>query len=272
MAELWHCCGYDLTLIFKDCSLSFAKTLETPTMSSDNKKPPNTSRRRFLGQALTAAGTAIVAPKVLDNTNAANAQQSSVNPNSSIQGETPVTLTINGQTQTVRIEPRVTLLDVLREKLGLTGTKKGCDHGQCGACTVLVDGDRVYSCLSLAIMQEGRSITTIEGLAKGEQLHPVQAAFIENDGFQCGYCTPGQICASVALLNEVNRGCASAVTADLTRPPQLATLSEAEIKERLSGNLCRCSAYNGIVASVQQAAGQTPPSPAATMLIEEVAG
>ncbi|MBE9227931.1 2Fe-2S iron-sulfur cluster binding domain-containing protein [Phormidium sp. LEGE 05292] len=249
-------------------------------MPSDKKKPLGTSRRWFLGQALTAAGTAIVAPKVLDNVNVAEAQQMSSNSlrdgkterNSPIQGETPVTLTINGQTQTVRIEPRVTLLDVLRERLGLTGTKKGCDHGQCGACTVLVDGDRVYSCLSLAIMQEGRSITTIEGLAKGEQLHPVQAAFIENDGFQCGYCTPGQICASVALLNEVNRGCASAVTADLTRPPQLATLSEAEIKERLSGNLCRCSAYNGIVASVQQAAGQTPPSPAATMLVEEVAG
>ncbi|MFB2879497.1 (2Fe-2S)-binding protein [Floridanema aerugineum] len=189
-----------------------------------------------------------------------------------MQGETPVTLTINGQSQTVSIEPRVTLLDVLRERLGLTGTKKGCDHGQCGACTVLIDGDRIYSCLSLAIMQEGRSITTIEGLAKGEQLHPVQAAFIENDGFQCGYCTPGQICASVALLEEVNRGCASALTADLTNPPQLANLSETEIKERLSGNLCRCSAYNGIVASVQQAAGQTPPSPAATILLQEVAG
>lgn len=187
-------------------------------------------------------------------------------------GETPVTLTINGQSQTVSIEPRVTLLDVLRERLGLTGTKKGCDHGQCGACTVLSDGDRIYSCLSLAIMQEGRSITTIEGLAKGEQLHPVQAAFIENDGFQCGYCTPGQICASVALLEEVNRGCASALTADLTNPPQLANLSETEIKERLSGNLCRCSAYNGIVAAVQQAAGQTPPSPAATMLVQEVTG
>lgn len=189
-----------------------------------------------------------------------------------IQGETPVTLTINGESHTVSIEPRVTLLDVLRERLGLTGTKKGCDHGQCGACTVLMDGDRIYSCLSLAIMQEGRSITTIEGLADGEQLHPVQVAFIENDGFQCGYCTPGQICASVALLDEVNRGCASAVTTDLTRLPELANLSEAEIKERLSGNLCRCSAYNGIVAAVQQAAGQTPPTPAATILVQEVAG
>ncbi|WP_413168051.1 2Fe-2S iron-sulfur cluster-binding protein [Capilliphycus salinus ALCB114379] len=210
--------------------------------------------------------------KVVDNVNVAEGQQMLSDHSSSIQGETPVTLTINGESHTVSIESRVTLLDVLRERLELTGTKKGCDHGQCGACTVLVDGDRIYSCLSLAIMQEGRSITTIEGLACGEQLHPVQAAFIENDGFQCGYCTPGQICASVALLDEVNRGCASAVTADLTRPPELANLSEAEIKERLSGNLCRCSAYNGIVAAVQQASGQTPPSPAAAILVQEVAG
>lgn len=249
-------------------------------MPSDSRKPLATSRRRFLGQALTAAGTAIVAPKVLDPAHVAEAQpmlndtlqDSKIERDSLIQGETPVTLTINQQSYTVNIEPRVTLLDVLRERLALTGTKKGCDHGQCGACTVLIDGDRVYSCLSLAIMQEGRSITTIEGLGSGEQLHPVQTAFIENDGFQCGYCTPGQICASVALLDEVNRGCASAVTPELTRPPQPATLSEAEIKERLSGNLCRCSAYNGIVAAVQQAAGQTPPSPAATMLIQEVTG
>lgn len=238
-------------------------------MSSDHRKPLETSRRRFLGQALTAAGTAIIGPKVLDTAHKAEAQPMSNDSNSPIQGETPVTLKINGQPYTVNIEPRVTLLDVLRERLALTGTKKGCDHGQCGACTVLVDGDRIYSCLSLAIMQEGRSITTIEGMATGEQLHPVQTAFIDNDGFQCGYCTPGQICASVALLDEVNRGCASVVTADLTRPPQLATLSEAEIKERLSGNLCRCSAYNGIVAAVQQAAGQTPPSSAATILVQE---
>ncbi len=241
-------------------------------MSSDHRKPLETSRRRFLGQALTAAGTAIIGPKVLDTAHSAEAQPISNDSNSPLQGETPVTLKINGQPYTVNIEPRVTLLDVLRERLALTGTKKGCDHGQCGACTVLVDGDRIYSCLSLAIMQEGRSITTIEGLAKGEQLHPVQTAFIDNDGFQCGYCTPGQICASVALLDEVNRGCGSVVTADLTRPPQLTTLSETEIKERLSGNLCRCSAYNGIVAAVQQAAGQTPPSPAATILVQEVTG
>ncbi|HAA26344.1 MAG TPA: xanthine dehydrogenase [Cyanobacteria bacterium UBA8553] len=180
-----------------------------------------------------------------------------------------VRLKVNGEVRSLTIEPRVTLLDALRERLELTGSKKGCDHGQCGACTVLIDGERVYSCLTLAVMQEGKEIVTVEGLAKGDALHPVQAAFIDNDGFQCGYCTPGQICASVALLDEIKRGCASAVTSDLTRPPQLAELSEAEIKERLSGNLCRCSAYNGIVAAVQQVAGQTPPSPAAAMLISE---
>ncbi|HEY9655132.1 MAG TPA: 2Fe-2S iron-sulfur cluster-binding protein [Crinalium sp.] len=230
----------------------------------DGKK--HKTRRNFLGQALTAAGTAIAAPSLLNQ--ATVAQTEKPNPTTG-QGEMAVTLSINGKQQTLAIEPRVTLLDTLRERLGLTGSKKGCDHGQCGACTVLVDGQRVYSCLALAVMQEGKQIVTIEGLAKGDTLHPVQAAFIENDGFQCGYCTPGQICASVALLDEVKRGCASAMTADLTTPPQLTNLSEAEIKERLSGNLCRCSAYNGIVAAVQQATGQTPPSPAAAMLVRE---
>lgn len=188
---------------------------------------------------------------------------------SPIQGETEVTLAINGNAYTVGIEPRVTLLDVLRERLGLIGSKKGCDHGQCGACTVLIDGDRAYSCLSLAIMQEGKAITTIEGLGNSDQLHPLQAAFLENDGLQCGYCTPGQICASVALLEEVKQGTPSAITPDLSDPPQLESLSEAEIKERLSGNLCRCSAYNGIVAAVQQVLGQTPPSPAADIFVQE---
>ena len=179
-------------------------------------------------------------------------------------------LKINGQLQTLDVEPRVTLLDALRENLGLTGSKKGCDHGQCGACTVLIDGERVYSCLALAVMQEGKEITTIEGLATGDNLHPVQSAFLDHDGFQCGYCTPGQICATVALLDEIKNGSVSYVTSDLTSPPQLASLSATEIKERLSGNLCRCSAYNGIVAAVQQAVGQTPPSPAGSIENQQV--
>lgn len=234
-------------------------------MQDHQGKAKRTSRRNFLGQALTAAGTAIAAPSLLNQATAAKEDSSMQAP----EGEIAVTLTVNGETRSLTIEPRVTLLDALRERLGLTGSKKGCDHGQCGACTVLIDGQRVYSCLSLAVMQESKQIVTVEGLAKGDILHPVQAAFIDNDGFQCGYCTPGQICASVALLDEVKRGCASAVTSDLNSPPQLGELSEAEIKERLSGNLCRCSAYNGIVAAVQQAAGQTPPSAAATMMVTE---
>ncbi len=229
-------------------------------MPDGKGKPLWTSRRGFLGRALTAAGTAIAAPSLL------NAQAKEKVTDSLGEGEMQVTLTVNGKVRTIGIEPRVTLLDALRERLGLTGSKKGCDRGQCGACTVLIDGQRVYSCLALAVMQEGKEITTVEGLATGNQLHPVQSAFIDNDGFQCGYCTPGQICAAVALLDEVKRECGSAVTPDLTQPPQLADLSEAEIKERLSGNLCRCGAYNGIVAAVQQATGQTPPSPAALML------
>lgn len=220
------------------------------------------SRRNFLGRSFTAAGAAITAPSLL------NACQNRNVPESDIElsdGEIALELSINGQLQTLAIEPRVTLLDALRETLGLTGSKKGCDHGQCGACTVLIDNQRVYSCLTLAVMQDGKEITTIEGLADGDNLHPVQTAFIDNDGFQCGYCTPGQICASVALLDEVQNGAVSYVTPDLNSPPQLATLSEAEIKERLSGNLCRCSAYNGIVAAVQQVTGQTPLSPAASV-------
>ena len=219
------------------------------------------SRRNFLGQSLSAAGAAIAAPSLL---NACQNKSVSAS-NALVEGETRIELKINGHINKLNIEPRVTLLDALRENLGLTGSKKGCDHGQCGACTVLIDGQRVYSCLTLAVMQEDREITTIEGLAAGDNLHPVQTAFLENDGFQCGYCTPGQICASVALLEEVKNGSVSYVTPDLTNPPSLASLSETEIKERLSGNLCRCSAYNGIVAAVQQAVGQTPPSPAASM-------
>ncbi|MHC5936480.1 2Fe-2S iron-sulfur cluster-binding protein [Nostoc sp.] len=227
------------------------------------KRVEKTSQPDFLGQAQTAAGTAITTTSLLNQaTIAKDASQS--NP-----GEMNVKLTVNGEQQTLDLEPRVTLLDALRDRLGLVGSKKGCDHGQCGACTVLIDGERVYSCLTLAVMQEDKAIVTIEGLAKGDTLHPVQAAFIDNDGFQCGYCTPGQICASVALLDEVKRGCASVVTPDLASPPQLAELSEAEIKERLSGNLCRCSAYNGIVAAVQQVIGQKPPSAAAVVMVNE---
>jgi xanthine dehydrogenase YagT iron-sulfur-binding subunit len=239
-------------------------------MEDGHKKRAGTSRRNFLGQFITAAGGAIAAPSLLKSAQT----QDDIAMATLTAGEVQVALTINGRSQTLNLDPRVTLLDALREKLELTGSKKGCDHGQCGACTVLIEGQRVYSCLALAVMQDGKSITTIEGLATGNTLHPVQAAFLEQDGLQCGCCTPGQICASVALLDELKRGCASVVTPDLTHSPPLVSVSEAEIRERLSGNLCRCSAYNGIVAAVQQSAGQQPPSPNAqiqTKVVAEVA-
>jgi xanthine dehydrogenase YagT iron-sulfur-binding subunit len=160
----------------------------------------------------------------------------------------PLTLRINGAEHHLTIEPRVTLLDALREVLGLTGTKKGCDRGQCGACTVLVDGQRINACLTLAMMHDGREITTVEGLSQDGQPHPVQQAFMDCDGFQCGYCTPGQVCSAVALLDEVKARHASM----LTEGDQLApgALSEDEIRERMSGNLCRCGAYPNIVKAI----------------------
>jgi len=164
-----------------------------------------------------------------------------------------IELQINGRVHSVTLDPRTTLLDALREHLALTGSKKGCDHGQCGACTVLIYGRRINSCLTLAVMHEGQAITTIEGLAEGETLHPLQAAFIEHDGFQCGYCTSGQICSAVGMLEEHRTGSPSYVTADLAdaRP----TLTDTEIRERMSGNICRCAAYPNIVAAIKQAAG-----------------
>lgn len=156
-------------------------------------------------------------------------------------------LTINGDLHDLDLEPRVTLLDLLRERLYLTGTKKGCDHGQCGACTVLINGTRVNSCLALAVTQDGNQITTIEGLAANGNLHPMQAAFIERDGFQCGFCTSGQICSAVAMLDEWKRGMPSAVTTH----GAVADFSDAEIRERMAGNICRCGAYPNIVAAVR---------------------
>ena len=161
-----------------------------------------------------------------------------------------VVLKVNGTSRTLELDSRTVLLDALREKLTLTGSKKGCDQGQCGACTVLVDGRRVLSCLTLAASVEGREVTTIEGLAKGNQLHPVQAAFIKYDAFQCGYCTPGQICSAVGLLGEARRGEVSHVTEDVTATTTL--LTDDQIRERMSGNICRCGAYPGIVAAIQE--------------------
>jgi xanthine dehydrogenase YagT iron-sulfur-binding subunit len=164
-----------------------------------------------------------------------------------------VELQINGRSHSLTLDPRTTLLDALREHLALTGSKKGCDHGQCGACTVLIEGHRINSCLTLAVMHDGQSITTIEGLAEGDNLHPMQAAFVEHDGFQCGYCTSGQICSAVGMLAESRTGMPSYVTEDLTQSQP--ELTDAEIRERMSGNICRCAAYPNIVAAIKQAAG-----------------
>jgi xanthine dehydrogenase YagT iron-sulfur-binding subunit len=171
-------------------------------------------------------------------------------------GRGPVTLEVNGEVRTMVVEPRTTLLDALREELGLSGTKKGCDRGECGACTVHVDGRRVLSCMTLAVMQEGKQVTTIEGLAQGGELHPIQTAFIERDGFQCGFCTSGQIMSGVAMIDEAKAGSPSAATADVRRPFSVADLSSDEIRERMSGNLCRCACYPNIVDAVADAAGR----------------
>jgi xanthine dehydrogenase YagT iron-sulfur-binding subunit len=203
-------------------------------MSDASDSLPMT-RRGFLQSALAAAAVA-EAPYVLaaQPMPAASAEVFAI-PEAPPQ---PVRLNVNGKDYTLQLEPRVTLLDALRETIGLTGAKKGCDRGQCGACTVLLDGRRVNACLTLAIMAEGRQVITIEGLAKGEQLSPMQAAFLEYDAFQCGYCTPGQICSATALLRE----------------PGLETLNDDAIRERMSGNLCRCGAYPNIVLAIRSVA------------------
>lgn len=176
----------------------------------------------------------------------ARVEDSAFSPSSTAQ----ITLQINGAEHTLQIEPRVSLLDALREYLRLTGTKKGCNQGACGACTVLVDGERTLSCLGLAVQYEGTNITTIEGLAADGALHPVQAAFVEHDGFQCGYCTPGQICAAIGMIREFQNGLPSAVTNDVSAAAM--DLSDEEIKERMSGNLCRCGAYVGICDAIRK--------------------
>jgi xanthine dehydrogenase YagT iron-sulfur-binding subunit len=195
------------------------------------------TRRHFLKQVAGTGAALTLGPFI--GLGLAEAAEIAASPGAVNAATASVELKINGQAHKLAIDPRTTLLDALREHLHLTGSKKGCDHGQCGACTVLVNGRRINSCLSLAIVHEGDEITTIEGLAKGDELHPVQAAFLEHDGFQCGYCTPGQICSAVACIAEGH------------------AKSDAEIREWMSGNLCRCGAYPNIVAAVREAQSKT---------------
>ncbi len=164
----------------------------------------------------------------------------------------PVSFTVNGKQRDLTLDTRTTLLDALREHLRLTGTKKGCDHGQCGACTVIVNGERINSCLSLAAQHQGDEVTTVEGLGTPEKLHPMQAAFVKHDGYQCGYCTPGQICSAVSVLDEIRRGVPSHVQADVTTQPGF---TNTEMRERMSGNICRCGAYSNILEAMTEVAG-----------------
>ncbi|MBS1796356.1 MAG: 2Fe-2S iron-sulfur cluster binding domain-containing protein [Acidobacteria bacterium] len=213
------------------------------------------ARRRFFEQGL-AGGLGVFALQLLAKEKALAAVETAPDAvfaeNAGLENAVRVSLKINGAAQSVEIDSRTALVDLLRENLGLTGTKKGCDQGQCGACTVIVDGRRVLSCLTLAARCEGKTVTTVEGLAKGDELHPVQAAFIKHDGFQCGYCTPGQICSAVALLDEAKNGEASAATKNLRATARDLKLSDEEIRERMSGNVCRCGAYPGIVAAIRE--------------------
>ena len=201
------------------------------------------TRRGFLQSAGALAGTPLIPGAAVAAPPPASHEAPTAAP-------VALTLRVNGRAHALEVEPRVTLLDALRDRLGLTGTKKGCDRGQCGACTVIVNGRRIDACLALALAHEGDDIQTIEGLGEPGRLHPLQAAFVAEDAFQCGYCTPGQVCSGIALIEEARRGDCSAATADLRREG-VARLTDDEIRERMSGNLCRCGAYANIVRAVR---------------------
>jgi xanthine dehydrogenase YagT iron-sulfur-binding subunit len=206
------------------------------------------NRRKFIRNTAASSGAIAVAKMATEAEARSVIQPSQTTEPSKVN----VLLRVNGSEQQLLVDSRTTLLDALRERLHLTGTKKGCDQGQCGACTVIVDGRRIASCLTLAVMQEGHDITTIEGLGTPNNLHPMQAAFIKHDGYQCGFCTPGQICSAVAMLDEFKAGIPSHVTEDLTRPIEM---SPSEFRERMSGNLCRCGAYSNIQEAISEVAG-----------------
>lgn len=207
-----------------------------------------TRREVLIAGTASAASVAASQSMAAGAANALSQRQAAELANASSE----VAFEVNGKPVTLTLDNRTTLLDALREHLHLTGTKKGCDHGQCGACTVIVDGQRMNSCLSLAVMHQGAKVTTIEGLGTPGKLHPMQAAFVKHDGYQCGYCTPGQICSAVAVLDEVKRGIPSHVTDDLTAKTRLTTV---ELQERMSGNICRCGAYSNIVEAITEVAG-----------------
>jgi xanthine dehydrogenase YagT iron-sulfur-binding subunit len=215
-------------------------------VDSKSSKGNFTLSRRELLKASATSAAVLAAPSAALAQSTDSASQAPV--------ISKVSFEVNGKVEALELDTRTTLLDALREHLYLTGTKKGCDHGQCGACTVMLDGRRINACLTLAVMHEGARITTIEGLGTPDKLHPMQAAFIKHDGYQCGYCTPGQICSAVAVLDEIKAGIPSLVSAELTARPKVTT---DEIRERMSGNICRCGAYSNIVEAITEVAGRT---------------
>lgn len=229
--------------------MSKQKTLTEENLPTEFEK----SRRDFLKKTAAIGAGAIALEYFEENEVFAEAPEYVTNPPADAVS---IKLNINGADKSVEIDTRSSLLDTLRERLDLTGSKKGCDHGQCGACTVIIDGRRQLSCLTLAIMCDGKKITTIEGLGTEEKLHPLQKAFVDNDAFQCGYCTPGQICSAIAMLNEAKNGDASHVTQNLSVKTLNIKLSDDEIRERMSGNICRCGAYPNIVAAIKEVQGK----------------
>lgn len=224
---------------------------ESYSQTSNPKIGAGIQRREFLKRTALAGGGLLIGQRLLTDGSADAIEKALAVVPQTAGEKIAVRLRVNGANYGLRLDPRVSLLDLLREQLDLAGTKKGCNHGQCGACTVLVNGRRINSCLALAVIHDGSEITTVEGLAKGDELHPLQSAFIRHEGFQCGYCTSGQICSAFAMLNEVEQGTVSHVTQDVRRQGRV-ELSDDEIRERMSGNICRCGAYPGIVAAVRE--------------------
>jgi xanthine dehydrogenase YagT iron-sulfur-binding subunit len=266
-------------MIGEDCDVPFGEKIQTELTEDERALldaiPELTelgeARRKFLGQA-AALGLGAFAVNLLAQEEVFARIETSKDalfaPAQTIENAVKVVMKVNGDEKSINVDSRMTLLDALRERLGLTGSKKGCDHGQCGACTVIVDGRRVLSCLTLTAQCEGKSVTTIEGLAKGNDLHPMQTAFIKHDGFQCGYCTPGQICSAVALMDEAKNGEASYVTADVRAKARSVQLSDDEIRERMSGNLCRCGAYPNIVKAIKEVHTGKPINETAWQFVE----